>query len=78
MSRLNHTESIKVEAFDIATDESCGVFESASQAARKLFIRCSSSITNQVFGGHGSTHKGKKRGLKNYKNDIKYYFKIVS
>lgn len=62
--------SIKVEAFNIATGESVGIFESYSQASRKLFIRNAAYISQNIRGEY-------KKGVKSYKNDIRYTFKII-
>lgn len=71
-------QDVKVEAFDFESGFSVGVFNSINQAARKLYIRSSGAICNSLIGTHTSTFKGKKKGIKSYKDGKKYTFKILS
>lgn len=75
-SRIGLGENIKLEAFDDDWS-SIGVFESISQAARKLFIKNRSTIQIYLNGGKGMYFTGKRKGVTSYKTGKRYHFKIV-
>lgn len=70
--------SIPVRAYDFETGEFIGEFESMSKAARRLFIRATKNIYSYVFGNSASTFKGKRKGVKSYKDGRKYSFELVN
>ena len=74
---IGGNENTKVEAFDEEW-KSVGVFESMSQAARKLFIRYARSIWNYLNGNKNYKFTGKRKGIKSYKTGKRYHFKIVT
>ena len=70
-------EDCKVAAFDFVTREKVGEFESIGKAQRWLFIRSKSSIWKYLYGGINMTFKGKRRGIKSYKDDKVYHFEKI-
>ena len=71
-------EDVRVEAFDLESGVSVGVFSSINKAARKLYIRSTGTICNSLIGTHTHTFKGNKKGIKSYKDGKKYTFMILS
>lgn len=69
-------DPIAIIAFDKATMERVGEFESIKQAARKLFIRSDESIRGHLFGKKGGKMTRQKRGVKSYKDDKLYVFQV--
>lgn len=63
--------SIKVEAYDLETDEFIKEYESISRAARALYIRSEEAIKRSAFSGK------KGAGVASYKEGKRYYFKEV-
>lgn len=70
--------SIPVRAYDFETGEFIGEFESISKAARRLFIRAPETIYSYIFGKSTSTFKGKRKGVKSYKDGRRYSFELVN
>lgn len=67
-------ENIKVKAFNFETNEVVGVFESISQAQRKLYIRNRSTIWVYLFGNKFVKWERERKGVTSYKTGIKYRF----
>lgn len=61
-------EEIPVVVYDKETQEIVGEYSSIEQCARKMFIKCSSSIGYQIT-------KQSEKGLESYKDGKKYFFK---
>lgn len=68
---LAPTEGIKIEAFDLATNISVGIYESRRQCTRKLFIRNTANVRVET------NKEGKPRFTTSYKTGKKYYFKEI-
>lgn len=65
-------ESVPVMAYDSATGQLAGIFNSISIASRKLFIRSAASISEHLNRGRF------KKGIRSYKDGRRYMFNRVA
>lgn len=65
-------EDVRVRAINISTGQVVGDYDSCCQAAKKLFIRKSSSPLKYV-----QRKTGRRTGVKSYKTGIRYHFEKI-
>lgn len=72
--------SIRIKAYDCATGNFVGEYESISKASRKLFIREMTTIHKHLYPTikKKPNHRGgRERGVTSYKDGKKYFFEVV-
>lgn len=72
--------SIRVKAYDCATGQFVGEYDSISKASRKLFIRYDTTIHKHLYPSvkKNAAHRGgRERGVTSYKDGKKYFFEII-
>lgn len=69
-------DAIRVEAFD-DVGNSLGVFESASKAAKALFIRSVGNVSAYLSYGQTKNQNRIRKGVKSQKTGKRYHFKKV-